>query len=53
MRILLVVTVAITAVGLVLLGWMFARDDSRLGMAGLATMITADITAMVYAALNQ
>jgi hypothetical protein len=50
--VLFVITVAIAACGVVLLLWMYRRDDSRLGMAGLGVLIVANIFAMVHAALN-
>jgi hypothetical protein len=53
MRILLIFIIVIMVGGVLLLGSMFARDDSRLGIAGLAVLMTADVMAMVYAAMNQ
>ncbi len=53
MKVLFVVIVLITVSGVVLLGTMFKRDDSRLGMAALTTLIVADVMAMVYSALDQ
>jgi hypothetical protein len=52
MSVLLIAVVIIAACGVALLGWMFHRDDSRLGMLGLAVLITADVLAMVHAGLN-
>jgi hypothetical protein len=52
MSVLLVTVVTIAAAGVVLLAWMFRRDDSRLGMAGLGVLIAANVLAMVHAALN-
>jgi hypothetical protein len=31
---------------------MFARNDTRIGMAGLAVLIAADVMAMVHAAMD-
>lgn len=53
MRVLLIVVIVVAAVGAALLGSMFRRDDTRLGMAGLGVLITANVIAMVYAALDQ
>lgn len=39
--------------GVLLIGWMFRRDDARLGLPALATLIAANVLAMVYAALDQ
>ncbi|MDN3351562.1 hypothetical protein [Actinomadura sp. DC4] len=52
MSVLFVCVVAIAAGGVALLAWMFRRDDSRLGMAGLGVLIAANVLAMVHAALN-
>jgi hypothetical protein len=52
MSVLFITIVTITACGVVLLLWMFRRDDSRLGMAGLGVLIAANVLAMVHAALN-
>ncbi len=32
---------------------MYRRDDSRLGMAGLGTLMVADVPAVIYAAMSQ
>jgi hypothetical protein len=53
MRILLIVSIAITVGGVVLLASMFHRDDSRLGMAGLGALMVAEAMAMVYAVADQ
>jgi hypothetical protein len=52
MSVLLIVVLIITVCGVALLGWMFRKDDSRLGMLGLGVLITADVLAMVHAGLN-
>jgi hypothetical protein len=52
MFVLFVSIVAIAVCGVALLVWMFRRDDSRLGMAGLGVLIAANVLAMVHAALN-
>lgn len=52
MFIFLVITVVIAVVGVVLLAAMFHRNDNRLGLAGLGALITANVLAMVHAALN-
>jgi hypothetical protein len=52
MLVLLVIVTITVCCGVALLGWMFYRDDSRLGMIALAALITATILAMVHAALD-
>jgi hypothetical protein len=52
MFVLFVSVVTITVCGVALIVWMFRRDDSRLGMAGLGVLIAANVLAMVHAALN-
>lgn len=53
MFVLFAIVLAVTAGGVLLLVSMFRRDDTRLGIGALATLITADVLAMVYAALDQ
>lgn len=53
MRALLILIIVVTVGGTSLLGWMFARNDTRIGMAGLGVLIAADVMAMVYAAMDQ
>jgi hypothetical protein len=52
MRVLLVVVVVITLIGVLTMGSMFVRNDSRLGMSALAILMTGDVMAMVYAAMD-
>jgi uncharacterized membrane protein YccC len=52
MTILFTLVVTIAVCGVVLLAWMFHRDDSRLGMAALGVLIAANVLAMVHAALD-
>jgi hypothetical protein len=52
MSILFTLVVTIAICGVVLLVWMFRRDDSRLGMAALGVLIAANVLAMVHAALD-
>jgi hypothetical protein len=52
MSALAITVVVVAVVGVALLGAMFPRDDSRLGMAGLGVLITANVLAMVHAALH-
>lgn len=49
----LVIIIVVTVGGVLLLASMFHRDDTRLGTAALAVLISADVLAMVYAALDQ
>lgn len=53
MRVLFIAVIIVTITGVLLLGAMFTRNDNRLGMAGLAGLMTADVMAMVYAIMNQ
>ena len=53
MPLLLTCTLVITVGGVLLLGQMFRSDDSRLGMAGLALLVAANLMAMVHASLHQ
>ena len=52
MTVLFTSIVIIAACGVVLLAWMFRRDDSRLGMAALGVLMSANVLAMVHAALD-
>jgi hypothetical protein len=52
MAVLLVLIIVITVIGVLTMGSMFVREDSRLGMSALAVLITADVMAMVYAAMD-
>jgi hypothetical protein len=52
MSVLVITVVAVTVCGVALVAAMFPRNDNRLGMAGLAVLITANVLAMVHAALN-
>jgi hypothetical protein len=52
MSVLFISIVTIAVCGVLLLVWMFRRDDSRLGMAGLGVLIAANVLAMVHAALH-
>jgi hypothetical protein len=52
MRVLLVAIVVGTLIGVLTMGWMFVRKDNRLGMSALAVLMTADVMAMVYAAMD-
>jgi hypothetical protein len=52
MSVLLISIVIIAACGVALLGFMFYRDDSRLGMVALAVLIAANVLAMVHAGLD-
>jgi hypothetical protein len=52
MSALMITILVVTVAGIALLGSMFHRDDSRLGMAGLGVLIAANVLAMVHAALN-
>jgi hypothetical protein len=52
MLVLFISIVFIALCGVTLLFTMFVRDDSRLGMTALGALITADVLAMVYAALD-
>lgn len=52
MTVLLITVLIVTFCGVALLGWMFFRDDSRIGMIALAALIGASLLAMVHAALR-
>jgi len=52
MSVLFFSVVAIAVCGVALLAWMFHRNDSRLGMAGLGVLIAGNVLAMVHAAFN-
>ena len=52
MSALAITVVIIAACGVALLGVMFHRDDSRLGMAGLGVLIAANVLAMVHAGFD-
>lgn len=52
MTALLITVLIVTVCGIALLGWMFRRDDSQIGMIALAALISANILAMVHAALR-
>ncbi|MGH3373934.1 MAG: hypothetical protein ACRDP6_04250 [Actinoallomurus sp.] len=49
MSVLLISVVIIACCGVALLGFMFHRDDSRLGMVALGVLIAANVLAMVHA----
>jgi hypothetical protein len=53
MYVLLISIVVITIIGGLLLASMFTRDDSRLGLAGPAVLIAAEVTAIVYAVIQE
>jgi hypothetical protein len=52
MSVLLGLIIIVTIAGVMMLGSMFVRGDSRLGMAGLAVLIVGESMAMVYAMLQ-
>lgn len=52
MSVLLISVVIIACCGVALLGFMFYRDDSRLGMVALGVLIAANVLAMVHAGYN-
>ena len=52
MTVLLIAVLIIMLCGVALLGWMFYRDDSQIGMIALAALIGANLLAMVHAALR-
>ena len=52
MFVLLIGILIIAFCGVVLLGFMFQRDDSRLGMVALGVLIAANVLAMVHAGYN-
>jgi hypothetical protein len=53
MLVLLILIAAITVAGALLLGSMYARPDTRLGMVGLIVLITGEVMAMVYAVMQE
>jgi hypothetical protein len=53
MRVLLLLIAVITVVGALLVGAMYARPNSRLGMAGLMVLITGEVMAAVYAVMQE
>jgi hypothetical protein len=52
MSVLFISVLVIAFCGVALLGFMFHRDDSRLGMVGLGVLIAANVLAMVHAGYN-
>jgi hypothetical protein len=52
MFVLFISVVVIACCGVALLGFMFHRDDSRLGIIALGVLVTANVLAMIHAGYN-
>lgn len=53
MPVLLVSVIVVTLTGVAMLGFMFTRGDSRLGISALAVLIAGQTLATVYAVIQE